>query len=258
MKSRLPLVLSAVALVVAIVGTPVSEGALRVVRTALFAKNAGAVNGIKASRSPRSGRLLALGANAKLPRSVIPAVDAASVDGFKASSSPLPGSLLPLGPNSALDTSVIPKIAARVWSDTAQPVPLSAPGPGTPETGVRFDRVAFDTDRLFDAATPDRLRIPVAGIYLITGSVFWAPAPSDVDLGDRVIRIIADTATGGHQVAVTQTVPPSGPAQSVTGLYALAPGDDVRLQVGASANTTLVPDGTDLPSLAVIWLAPAP
>jgi hypothetical protein len=39
---------------------------------AAFAVNAGAVNGIKASRSPKPGRLVPLGKNAKLPASVVP------------------------------------------------------------------------------------------------------------------------------------------------------------------------------------------
>jgi len=39
---------------------------------AAFAVNAGAVNGIKASRTPKAGRLVPLGRNAKLPASVVP------------------------------------------------------------------------------------------------------------------------------------------------------------------------------------------
>ena len=39
---------------------------------AAFAANAGAVNGIKASRTPKPGRLVPLGKNAKLPASVVP------------------------------------------------------------------------------------------------------------------------------------------------------------------------------------------
>jgi len=39
---------------------------------AAFARNAGAVNGIKASRTPKPGRLVPLGRNAKLPSSVVP------------------------------------------------------------------------------------------------------------------------------------------------------------------------------------------
>src|SRR5207244_13234625 len=41
---------------------------------AAFAENAGAVNGIKASRAPKPGRLVPLGRNAKLPSSVVPTV----------------------------------------------------------------------------------------------------------------------------------------------------------------------------------------
>ena len=71
MKQRLPLALSAIALAVAIAGTPVSEGALHVVRRALFANNAGAVDGIKASRTPRPHQLLALNARGHFPSSVL-------------------------------------------------------------------------------------------------------------------------------------------------------------------------------------------
>ena len=39
---------------------------------AAFARNSGAVNGIKASRTPKPGRLLPLGRNAKFPASVVP------------------------------------------------------------------------------------------------------------------------------------------------------------------------------------------
>jgi hypothetical protein len=41
---------------------------------AAFATNAGAVNGIKASRKPKPGRLVPLGRNAKLPTSVVPTI----------------------------------------------------------------------------------------------------------------------------------------------------------------------------------------
>src|SRR5690349_12751356 len=108
MKNRLPLAVATVALAVALVGTPISEGALHVVRTALFAKNAGAVNGIKASKAPRAGRLVPLGSSGKLPRSVMPAVDAATVHGIAASSAPTAGSLFPLGANGTFPESVLP------------------------------------------------------------------------------------------------------------------------------------------------------
>ena len=68
-SQKLPIVLSATALVVAVLGaTPLGEAAYNAVS---FARNSGAVNGIKASRTPKPGRLLALGANGKFPESVI-------------------------------------------------------------------------------------------------------------------------------------------------------------------------------------------
>jgi hypothetical protein len=48
----------------------VGQAARRTVSS--FAHNAGAVNGIKASRTPKPGRLVPLGRNAKLPAAVLP------------------------------------------------------------------------------------------------------------------------------------------------------------------------------------------
>lgn len=87
MTSRLPLILSATALLVAVLGaTPVGHAADSVVRavvpfaqkagsakTAGFARYAGsasAVNGIKAARQPKPGQLVALGPDGKFPSSV--------------------------------------------------------------------------------------------------------------------------------------------------------------------------------------------
>jgi hypothetical protein len=77
-QARLPLVLSATALVVAIFGsTPLGHAVVSAVpplathaKTADFAKNAGAVNGIKASKRPRVGWLVPLGKGGKFPASV--------------------------------------------------------------------------------------------------------------------------------------------------------------------------------------------
>ena len=75
MKHRLPLILSATALLVALLGsTPLGEAARNAIppfaRKANFATNAGAVNGIKASRFARAGYLVALRSNGKFPVSV--------------------------------------------------------------------------------------------------------------------------------------------------------------------------------------------
>src|SRR5215212_11913409 len=67
----LPVVVGAFVLVL-LAWSPLGEAAGRSVAT--FARNAGAVNGIKASRKPVPGRLVPLGRNGKFPRSVVPTV----------------------------------------------------------------------------------------------------------------------------------------------------------------------------------------
>jgi hypothetical protein len=77
-KERLPLIFSLTALLIALFGaTPVGCAVVSVVppfathaKTADYAKNAGAVNGLKASTRPRVGWLVALGAGGKFPASV--------------------------------------------------------------------------------------------------------------------------------------------------------------------------------------------
>lgn len=59
------------ALVVAVSDVSPAD-AVSAVRHAVFAQNAGSVGGIKASRTPKAGRLLPLGADAKVPDSALP------------------------------------------------------------------------------------------------------------------------------------------------------------------------------------------
>ena len=69
MNRTLPVVVGAFALVL-LAWSPIGDAAGRSV--ASFARNAGAVNGIKASRKPVPARLLPLGRNGKFPSSVVP------------------------------------------------------------------------------------------------------------------------------------------------------------------------------------------
>lgn len=78
MKFRLPLILSAAALLVSLLGaTPLGEAARSTVnkvvpraKTADFAKNAGKLNGHKSSTKPRAGQIPVVGADGKLPASI--------------------------------------------------------------------------------------------------------------------------------------------------------------------------------------------
>jgi hypothetical protein len=64
-------VIATIALVVA--AAPVGQAASGWVKRALYARNAGSVDGIRASRTPHKGNLIALPASGKLPLSILPA-----------------------------------------------------------------------------------------------------------------------------------------------------------------------------------------
>src|SRR3954454_686185 len=75
-RQRLPVVLSAAAVAIAVLGaTPHGFAALTKgpVRVALFAKNSGKVGGIAASKKPKAGKLLPLGKDGQFPVSALPA-----------------------------------------------------------------------------------------------------------------------------------------------------------------------------------------
>jgi Collagen triple helix repeat (20 copies) len=117
----LPLVVGALA-VVLLAWSPLGEAAGRTVAT--FAKNAGAVNGIKASRRPVPGRLVPLGRNGKLPPAVVPTVRGA------------PGADGPQGPPG-------PEGARGPAGAVGEPGPAGPPGPaGAP--GPAAQRVNLD------------------------------------------------------------------------------------------------------------------
>jgi hypothetical protein len=77
-QQRLPIILSATALAVALFGsTPLGHAVVSAVppfathaKTADYAKNAGAVSGLKASKRPHAGWLVALAKDGKFPASV--------------------------------------------------------------------------------------------------------------------------------------------------------------------------------------------
>jgi hypothetical protein len=74
MKQRLPIILSATALVIALFGsTPLGQAVVSVVpfaKKAGYATNAGAVGKIKASSTPKPGFLVPLGSDGKFPAAV--------------------------------------------------------------------------------------------------------------------------------------------------------------------------------------------
>jgi hypothetical protein len=128
---------------------------------AAFAANAGAVNGIKASRTPKPGRLVPLGRNAKLPASVVPSARGArGATGAQGPAGP-PGAAGPRGP--AGPPGAAGPGAAKVSHD----VPANTPAATVLTFGGLILRAACSSagDMTISArSTLDNARVHVSGV----------------------------------------------------------------------------------------------
>lgn len=128
---------------------------------AAFAANAGAVNGIKASRTPKPGRLVPLGRNAKLPASVVPSQRGARGATGPAGPAGPPGATGPAGP--AGPPGAAGPGAAKVNND----VPANTPAATVLTFGGLILRAACSSagDMTITArSTLDNARLHVAGV----------------------------------------------------------------------------------------------
>ena len=202
--------LALAALVVAALGaTPLGQAASRVVKVALFAKNAGAVNGIKASRQPKPGHLLPLGANGMLPKGVVPAGERgpagpAGPQGAQGPAGPagaqgpqgeqgIPG---PAGPQGAPGEDGEPgEDATRLWAVVAADGSLvrgrGATGARRAATGsfeVTFDTAVAACAYLGVVGATDGAATPPTGQITVGGSA----------AGDSVVLVETETSSGSN------------------------------------------------------------
>ena len=199
--ARIIAALSGVALLlVVLAASPAGGAAGRSI--AAFARNAGAVNGIKASRTPKAGRLVPLGRNAKLPSSVVP-----TARGSRGVQGPQ-GSAGPAGPQGA--TGPAGPGAAKVTFD----VPANTPTGTILTSGGLILRAACSSagDMTVGArSTLDNARLHVAGVD-DTGAFYREDddldAGSDYDVlgsddDDVAGTIVYRTPTGTGTVSVS-------------------------------------------------------
>jgi hypothetical protein len=202
--ARLIAVLAGSALLLAVLAASPAGGAARR-SIAAFAHNAGAVNGIKASRTPKPGRLVPLGKNAKLPRSVVPTTRGAR--GLQGPVGP-PGPVGPQGPQGAAGPAG--PGAAKLGFD----VPANTPTGTILTFGGLILRAACSSagDMTVSArSTLDNARAHVAGID-DTGAFYREDddldAGSDYDVlgsddDDVAGTIVYRTPTGSVTVSVS-------------------------------------------------------
>ena len=159
-KARTIVALAGTALVLTALAAGPAGGAAR--RTiAAFAANAGAVNGIKASRTPKAGRLVPLGRNAKLPASVVP-----SQRGPRGSAGPQ-GPAGPVGPVGPQGPAGVPGPAGPGAAKLSHDVPANTPAATVLTFGGLILRAACSSagDMTVTArSTLDNARVHVAGV----------------------------------------------------------------------------------------------
>jgi hypothetical protein len=146
----------------ALAASPAGGAARRSI--AAFATNAGAVNGIKASRTPKPGRLVPLGRNAKLPAAVVPTIrgprGATGATGA-------PGPIGPQGPAGPQGAPGAPGPAGPGAAKVSYDVPANTPATTILTFGGLILRAACSTagDATVSArSTLDNARIHVAAV----------------------------------------------------------------------------------------------
>ena len=186
-----------------LVASPAGGAARRSI--AAFAHNAGAVNGIRASRTPKPGRLLPLGKNAKLPSSVVPTARGARG---------LPGPQGPVGPAGPEGPEGATGPAGPGAAKIAYDAPANTPAATILTFGGLILRAACSSagDMSVSArSTLDNARLHVAAID-DTGAVYREDddldAGSDSDVlgsndDDVAGTIVYRTPTGSGTVSVS-------------------------------------------------------
>ena len=167
MRSRLPLILSSLALIVALTGVGPADAA-RAVQRALFANNAGKLQGISVSKKARANRLLPLDSNARFPTSVLPATRR--------------GPRGPQGPPGPAGTLSNPYVF-RAHKIAGQDVPAAT------SSKIILGGEDFDPHNDYDPAA-SRYTAPVAGYYQFSASVGICCT------GGRVFTIVSSSQAG--------------------------------------------------------------
>jgi hypothetical protein len=173
-----------------------------------FATNAGAVNGIKASRTPKPGRLVPLGRNAKLPASVVPTVrgprgesGAAGPAGPQgpAGAQGLPGATGPAGPGAAKLAYDVPANTPAATILTFGGLILRAACSSAGDSTISA-RSTLDNARLHVAAADDTAAFYREDDDLDASSDFDVLGASDDDVAGTIVY---RSPTGSSSVSVT-------------------------------------------------------
>ncbi len=234
-RPALPVALSAAALLVAVLGmTPLGGAAVqKVTRVALFAKNAGKVGGIKASKKPKAGRLFPLGKGGKFPKSVLPN-GAVGPPGAEGAQGP-PG---PAGPQGARGLQGFPGAKGATGplgpQGPAGPQgPVGAPGGVGPLNLNRngLARKTLSSNSAFSSAVSGADGYPLVAVYDTTDSDLKVVHCGDYTCASSTSTVIDSTGNVGRYPSAT--IGADG-----LGLIAYIDGTNGNLKVAHCTNLT--------------------
>jgi hypothetical protein len=192
-------IIAAIALVLA--AAPVGEAASGWVKRALYARNAGSVDGFRASRVPRRGRLIVLPASGKLPKSILPS----SIRGPRGPAGPAgsagsdAGSVLVVTAGSAVDvgaaqTAVVTlSLKAGSYAIVAK-ASLHATNNGTAPGVTCLLRAGTDGDQAdvdLSSSTDDPVALIATHTFAAAGAATLTCAADDAGVVATDARIVA-------------------------------------------------------------------
>lgn len=124
-------------------------------------------------------------------------------------------------------------------------------------TPIQFTTEDRDDGGLFDAGQPTRLTAPIAGRYLITAAIEWAPSVA----GIRWFGIYSSASSGpcAFTASPAQTLGGYGTWQTATTVHRFKAGDYVTLEVGQTSGVAtsvlgVTGSGALSPAFTMDWI----
>jgi hypothetical protein len=191
-------IIATVALVLAI--TPVGEAANGWVKRAIYARNAGTVDGFSASKSPKKGKLVVLPKSGKLPASILPASAGSTGSGDGSTGSSGDGSSVSVGTApaavnvGATQTAVVTlSLKAGSYAIVAKASLHATLDTSTPGVNCQL-KAAGDGDQIdadLSSSSDDPVALITAHTFAGAGSVTFTCAADDDGVVASDARVVA-------------------------------------------------------------------
>jgi hypothetical protein len=155
-----------------------------------------------------------------------------------------PNPSIALGAVSPSETGTVPAAKVSVGS-----TPVAT---GVTATTIPFDHEFFDTSSMHNDLTPESLKAPIDGIYLVQAGLFWQPGADSDGVGTRTINLTGDDTGplgGGDARGLLSDGTAFNNASAVAELVA---GDEVHVDATQTSTGAVSVSG----NFSMVWLGP--